>query len=224
MDFFENGLFFFCNNYINETERLKRFTETIEAVWTERGNELDLNLKSNLSKAPECDHQDIGENFSYDYIEMVIKYQFLHRQSIVITASSLVETALYKLCELTSSVSGKKFDLKTNKSRKSKIHKCIEHLSVVENFNMDDLKEELDHISILYKVRNEIVHNNGMVTEKLYRLNLPHLKGSFGYTIEINVDFMDFYLKIIKIFFEKLKIQTTEFIGKMSNNNISKDM
>ena len=112
MNFFENGLCFFCHSYINETERLIRFHETIEAVWAERSNELELNLKFRISEALECDHQYIGENFNLDYIETVIKYEFMHRQSIIITVSSLVESALYKLCELTSSVSGKKFNLK----------------------------------------------------------------------------------------------------------------
>ena len=215
MDFFENGLLFFCHNYINETNRLKRFSETIEEVWTERANELDLNLKSNLSKAPESEHQDIGENFSYDYIETVIKYEFLHRQSVVITASSLVENALYKLCLLTSSCSGKKLDLnKQSKPRTSKINKCIEYLTVVENFNIGEVKEELDNINILYKVRNEIVHNNGMLTEKLQRLNIAHLKGSLGSIIEISFEFMNFYFKIIIRFFEKLKHLVTEFMSK----------
>ncbi|MGI2188306.1 hypothetical protein ACROAG_15060 [Shewanella oncorhynchi] len=214
MDFFENGLCLFCHNYINETERLKRFHETIEAVWLERANELELKLKSSINEAPEYTHQDIGENFNYDYIETVIKYEFLHRQSIVITASSLVESALHKLCELTSTVSGNKFDLDKIKSQKSKINKCIDHLSTFENFNMDMLTEESEYIRILYKVRNEIVHNNGIVTKKLQRLNIDGLKGSLGFVIEISYEFLGFYLNIIKTFFEKLKLQVSEFMIK----------
>lgn len=213
MNFFENGLCFFCHNYINETTRLKRFNETIEAVWSERANELELKMTSSIAQTPECEHQDIGENFNLDYIETVIKYEFLHRQSIIITASSLVESALYKLCELTSSVSGHKFDLAKNKTRKSKIEKCIEHLSIVENFNMKTLIEELKSIGILYKVRNEIVHNNGMLTEKFQQLNIANLKGSIGGVIEISFEFIEFYLQVITVFFEKLKPQVSVFMS-----------
>ena len=214
MNFFENGLCCFCHNYINETSRLKKFNETIEAVWSERANELELKLASNIEQAPECDHQDIGESFNLDYIETVIKYEFLHRQSIIITASSLVESALYKLCQLTSSVSGHKFDLSKNKARKSKIEKCIEHLSTVENFNMNVLIEESKSIGILYKVRNEIVHNNGMLTKKVLQLNIENLKGSIGGVIEISFEFIEFYLQIITVFFEKLKLQVSVFMSK----------
>ena len=62
-----------------------------------------------------------------------------------------------------------------------------------------------------------------MVTEKLHRLNVAHLKGGSGCIIEISVDFMRFYFEIIKMFFEKLKIQTTEFMGEIPNKKINKD-
>lgn len=216
MDFFENGLSLLCQKYINETYRLKSFHETIEGIWTKRGNELELKMKSDIDESPEQDHQDIGENFYHDYIEKVIKYEFLHRQSIVITACSMIESALYKLCELTSTVSGNKFDLTKDKSQESKIKKCISYLSKIEQFNMNLLNEEIDRIHNLYKVRNEIVHNNGVLSKKLQKLNIPKLKGSIGGIIEIEFDFLDFYLEILKTFFEKLKCQVSQFISKYS--------
>lgn len=214
MNYFESGLCFFCHNYINEVTRLKRFNDTIEAVWSERANELELKLKSSIEQSPECQHQDIGENFNSVYIETIIKYEFLHRQSTIITASSLVESALYKLCELISSASGQKFDLDKDKTRKSKIEKCIDHLSTVENFNMNALIEESKSIGILYKVRNEIVHNNGVFTKKIQQLNIANLKGSIGSVIEVSSEFIELYLQIITVFFEKLKHQVSVFMNR----------
>lgn len=214
MNYFESGLCFFCHNYINEVTRLKRFNDTIEAVWSERANELELKLKSSIEQSPECQHQDIGENFNSVYIETIIKYEFLHRQSTIITASSLVESASYKLCELISSASGQKFDLDKDKTRKSKIEKCIDHLSTVENFNMNALIEESKSIGILYKVRNEIVHNNGVFTKKIQQLNIANLKGSIGSVIEVSSEFIELYLQIITVFFEKLKHQVSVFMNR----------
>ncbi|MBL4899716.1 MAG: hypothetical protein JKX76_08755, partial [Colwellia sp.] len=95
-----------------------------------------------------------------------------------------------------------------------KINKCINHLSTVENFNIDTLKEESKYIDDLYKVRNEIVHNSGILTKKLNKLNIKKLKGSIGGVIEISFEFLDFYLQKIKLFFNKLKDLVAEFISK----------
>jgi hypothetical protein len=99
VDFFENGLCFYCHLAKNELLLYSDFHSKTESLWKQKDELLQEELKSILDKYPEAKHQDIVESHAWDLHLNQYKYPDIHRTALVIAIYVFIEDQLNGLCE-----------------------------------------------------------------------------------------------------------------------------
>ncbi|HFQ4902299.1 TPA: hypothetical protein ACGU4U_004348, partial [Vibrio vulnificus] len=217
MDAFESGLACYCHQSQNEVNRIRRFSQSIDSHWESKAKRLDSEFEKSLAETTcEDKRQELGETYGMFYYEDIVKSEWIHKHSVVITISSFVENSLYELCELLALHQGQPLKLH-EKGRLSKVEKCLLYLEDNAHLNLAECKEEADAMIVAYKLRNQIIHNNGKVTERFEKQKAQWkglVKGSLGAYIEIDSKFITWYLEQVAAFYYKLAPEVSSFIQR----------
>ncbi|EHR5466288.1 hypothetical protein HJ101_22235 [Vibrio parahaemolyticus] len=217
MDAFESGLACYCHQSQNEVNRIRRFSQSIDSHWESKAKRLDSEFEKSLANTTcEDQRQELGETYGMFYYEDIVKSEWIHKHSVVITISSFVENSLYELCELLALHQGQPLKLH-EKGRLSKVEKCLLNLEDNAHLNLAECKEEADAMIVAYKLRNQIIHNNGKVTERFEKQKAQWkglVKGSLGAYIEIDSKFITWYLEQVAAFYYKLTPEVSLFIQR----------
>ncbi|GLR04454.1 hypothetical protein GCM10007906_20420 [Vibrio hyugaensis] len=217
MDAFESGLACYCHQSQNEVNRIRRFSQSIDSHWESKAKRLDSEFEKSLAKTTcEDQRQELGETYGMFYYEDIVKSEWIHKHSVVITISSFVENSLYELCELLALHQGQPLKLH-EKGRLSKVEKCLLYLEDNAHLSLAECKEEADGMIVGYKLRNQIIHNNGKVTERFEKQKAQWkglVKGSLGAYIEIDSKFITWYLEQVAAFYYKLAPEVSSFIQR----------
>ncbi|MEZ8202428.1 hypothetical protein [Vibrio splendidus] len=217
MDAFKSGLACYCHQSQNEVNRIRRFSQSIDSHWESKANRLDSELEKSLAETTcEDRYQELGETYGMVYYEDIVKSEWIHKHSVVITISSFVENSLYELCELLASHKGQPLKL-LEKGRLSKVEKCLLYLKTNAHLSLAGCKEEADAMIVAYKLRNQIIHNNGKVTDRFEKQKAQWkglVEGSLGSYIEIDSKFVAWYLEQVASFYHKLAPEVSSFIQR----------
>ncbi|EGQ7962653.1 hypothetical protein ACSIJM_22560 [Vibrio parahaemolyticus] len=217
MDAFESGLACYCHQSQNEVNRIRRFSQSIDSHWESKAKRLDSEFEKSLAKTTcEDQRQELGETYGMFYYEDIVKSEWIHKHSVVITISSFVENSLYELCELLALHKGQPLTL-LEKGRLSKVEKCLRYLRDNAHLSFAECKEEADAMIVAYKLRNQIIHNNGKATERFEKQKAQWkglVKGSLGAYIEIDSKFITWYLEQVAAFYYKLAPEVSSFIRR----------
>ncbi|EGR2558707.1 hypothetical protein DX887_23225 [Vibrio alginolyticus] len=217
MDAFESGLACYCHQSQNEVNRIRRFSQSIDSHWESKAKRLDSEFEKSLAETTcEDKRQELGETYGMFYYEDIVKSEWIHKHSVVITISSFVENSLYELCELLALHQGQPLKLH-EKGRLSKVEKCLLYLEDNAHLNLAECKEEADAMIVAYKLRNQIIHNNGKMTERFEKQKAQWkglVKGSLGAYIEIDSKFITWYLEQVAAFYYKLAPEVSSFIQR----------
>ncbi|WP_114767256.1 hypothetical protein [Vibrio rhodolitus] len=217
MDAFESGLACYCHQSQNEVNRIRRFSQSIDSHWESKAKRLDSEFEKSLAETTcEDKRQELGETYGMFYYEDIVKSEWIHKHSVVITISSFVENSLYELCELLALHQGQPLKLH-EKGRLSKVEKCLLYLEDNAHLNLAECKEEADAMIVAYKLRNQIIHNNGKVTERFEKQKAQWkglVKGRLGAYIEIDSKFLTWYLEQVAAFYYKLAPEVSSFIQR----------
>ncbi|ELB2185012.1 TPA: hypothetical protein JG821_004647, partial [Vibrio parahaemolyticus] len=201
----------------NEVNRIRRFSQSIDSHWESKAKRLDSEFEKSLAETTcEDKRQELGETYGMFYYEDIVKSEWIHKHSVVITISSFVENSLYELCELLALHQGQPLKLH-EKGRLSKVEKCLLYLEDNAHLNLAECKEEADAMIVAYKLRNQIIHNNGKVTERFEKQKAQWkglVKGSLGAYIEIDSKFITWYLEQVAAFYYKLAPEVSSFIQR----------
>jgi len=214
IDFFSNGLVTYCHLVNRELSRIEKYNDLIEHLWVNTTVDIDDKYANDLAYLKGDEKNDLGQTYYSELIEKTIIPSIIHNQSIVVTLSSFVEHSLYELCIKLALVSKTNFKLG---GKKSKVLQCMEYLEKVLG---------VDHCSKLvdcYQVRNEIVHNSGICSEKyhvkLKKFPSEQIKAHKGDRIDIKSLFITSYSKVIKQYFESLDLGIKSFIRAYKQEN-----
>lgn len=225
IDFFGNGLCIHCNLAKNELLEFANFNSSTEYMWKKRDETLQKDVAKILDGYDLKHHDEIVESYSWDLHLNQSKYPSIHRESIIITIYNFLENQLNTLCGILSKCI--ESNLKLKDLRGQGTERALNFLTKVVSFEFNDVGKERAYISNVNKLRNQIVHNGGLLpvneSDSLIKFisQNDHLSGQAGQGVNIHSEFITELIDILLSFFGKLDIEVQNFIqSKISSNDI----
>ncbi|MCG7375213.1 hypothetical protein MHL40_21420 [Pseudomonas luteola] len=218
IDYFENGLLFFCQDSQRELATISVFHFETEKTWKEKNSSLAESLNAILEKYPEEHHEEIVIDHAEDFHLTQTKYPSLHREAILITIYNFLENDLNKLCSQLQETVG--FSLKLKDLHGSGIERAFLYLEKVSSFSFENMETEIGYIKNINKIRNIIVHSGGYLAKETNRSTLEFIKqnrylsGGPDCYIDIESGFIDELIGNLIEFYEKLQFEIEKFIDR----------
>ena len=218
VDFFENGLCFHCHMAQNELQEYLLFHSETVLAWGEKNNKLQNNLNKILKKYPEEHHQDIIGSHLWELDQTQDKFPNTHRESLIITIYNFLESELNQLCGIIAESIDSKIRLKDLHGKG--INRALLYLSKVAEFEMSKMGGELSYIKKVSLLRNQIVHNGGVLPEKAdHELNIfvtqnINLSGQPEDSVSLSSEFIGELIEKLICFFSKLDEEIKVFMIK----------
>lgn len=217
VDFFENGLCFYCHLAKNELLTYTDFHSKTELSWKQKDNLLQKELESILEKYPEADHQDIVESYGWNLHLNQYKYPDIHRTALVIAIYVFIEDQLNGLCETL----GKSLDTRIRLAdlNGQGIERAFLFLSRIALFDLGAIPS-LSFVQHVNKLRNKMVHASGILSnDPADKLNVfvkdtLGLRGEPGGRVHIDFDFIAHLTGRLVSFFDELDKQVQQFMAR----------
>ena len=217
IDFFENGLCFYCHLAKNELQTYSEFHTETEASWKTKDDLLQKELDSILKKYPEANHDEIIESHGWDLHLNQFKYPDIHRTALVVAIYVFLEDQLNGLCEtLRESLDTK---LRLSDLRGKGIERALLFMSKVALFNLGDISS-LALVKNVNKLRNRLVHAGGILPDAVDdRLNIfvkqtLGLRGEPSGRVHIEANFIHDLIEGLIGFFDELDGQVRLFMSR----------
>ena len=219
VDFFENGLCFYCHLAKNELWTYKKFHHETENSWQKKDETLQSELQSILEKYPDADHDEIVESHGWDLHLNQIKYPDIHRTALVVAIYIFIEDQLNGLCHtLQESIATR---LRLRDINGKGVERAFLFLSKVIGFDLSRISSKA-FVSNVNKLRNRIVHAGGILPDdpkdslNKFAVRTNGLWGNPGGRVNIASEFIEDLIGQLVIFFDEIDMQVQEFI---SNTN-----
>jgi hypothetical protein len=215
VDFFENGLCFYCHLAKNELLTYKDFHCETEKFWQKKDEALQNDLQSILGKYPDADHDEIVESHGWDLHLNQIKYPDIHRTALVVAIYIFIEDQLNGLCQTLQESIGTRLRLKDINGKG--VERSFLFLSKVVGFDLSRISSK-PFVTNVNKLRNKIVHAGGLLpdndslNEFVKRTN--GLWGNPGGRVNIASEFIENLIDQLIILFDEIDVQVQEFISK----------
>jgi DNA-directed RNA polymerase subunit F len=216
IDFFKNGLCMHCSWARGGLYDFRHFHTETEDSWAKKDSQLQNRLNEQLKKYPEQHHQDIIESYSYEIHQHQNQFPNIHRESLIITIYNFLEKHLNQLCKILSQYFSSTVKLQDLKGRG--VTRALIYLSKVAHLDFTKINKEKEYINNVNKLRNTVVHNGGILPEKIDDpLNIfvtknMHLHGSPNNELSLEIDFIYELIDTLISFFEKLDCEVQMFI------------
>lgn len=197
----------------NSFDALRKLNSNQEKSLSESKKDLEDTIKSirNYNKDGE---EEFIESYihhkTYDNEIMIDEIQRLQRYSLVMSIFAFYEAKLKYICNIVESEFHFKIKLTDLNNYKGDLVKYWTYLDKVYQMPTEELQHLFDPINSQKKIRNLIVHHDGIATEKNIK-EIPKTEGIsfrknadlYFLQIEANV-YVEFLLKNINLFFESL--------------------
>jgi len=218
VDFFENGLCFYCHLAKNELLTYSDFHSETELSWKQKDELLQKELESILEKYPEADHQDIVESHGWELHLNQYKYPDIHRTALVIAIYVFLEDQLNGLCETL----GKSLDtrLRLADLGGKGLERALLFLSKIALFDLGTIPS-LSFVRHVNKLRNKMVHASGILpSDPADKLNVfvkdtLGLRGEPGGRVHIDSDFIGHLTGQLVSFFDEMGEQVQQFMARV---------
>ncbi len=215
VDFFENGLLFYCQWAKDELAEYAVVHSETERLWKQKDNLLQSQIAAILQKYPNADHDEIVESYGWDLHLNQSRYPSIHRSALVIAIYCYLEDRLNGLCETFSESVDSSIRLRDLNGRG--IERAILYLSRVVGLEFDDI-ESMSFIKSANQLRNKLVHAGGVLAkdsnDDLNRFvqQTNGLSGTPGEQVRIEASFIDEMIKKMNEFFDELDDSVQGFI------------
>lgn len=183
----------------------KNYSKTVEESFSIYQKEFQTEMET----ISEEDQEQYMDYWFDEYQDYIITYPSIHRKSLFISIYSFFEHKLTSLCK--EIIEKKKIELKLNDITGSGIEKSQKFLKKVVKINFPDNTSEWKLIKDYNKIRNCIVHNNGIIDDynkpgELKKIieNIYHIRYDEDSIIKINNGFCDEFISIISKFLHLL--------------------
>lgn len=216
IDFFGNGLCIHCHLAKNELLEFAHFNSSTESMWKDRDETLQKDVAKILDGYALEHHNEIVESYSWELHLNQSKYPSIHRESIIITIYNFLESQLNTLCGILSKCIDNNLKLKDLRGQGTE--RALNYLTKVVTFEFDNIGKERSYISNVNKLRNQIVHNGGLLpVNENDHLNTfvsqnAQLSGMAGHRVNIHSEFITELIDILLSFFNKLDLEVQSFI------------
>jgi hypothetical protein len=137
VDFFENGLCFYCHLAKNELLIYRGFNSETEQSWKQKEDLLETEIDSIIAKFPEADPYDIVESHGWDLHLHQFTYPDIHRTALVIGIYVFLEDQLNGLCHTIGESMKMRLDLADLGGKG--IERALLFLSKVAEFNLQTI-------------------------------------------------------------------------------------
>ena len=217
IDFFENGLCFYCHLAKNELQTYSEFHTETEASWKTKDDLLQKELDSILKKYPEANHDEIIESHGWDLHLNQFKYPDIHRTALVVAIYVFLEDQLNGLCETHRESLDTKLRL-SDLSGKG-IERALLFMSKVALLDLGDISS-LALVKNVNKLRNRLVHAGGILPDAVDdRLNIfvkqtLGLRGEPGGRVHFEANFIHNLIEGLIGFFDELDGQVRLFMSR----------
>jgi len=217
VDFFENGLCFYCHLARNELLMYSDFHSKTELSWKEKDELFQKELESIIEKYPEADHQEIIESHGWDLHLNQYKYPDIHRTALVIAIYVFIEDQLNGLCETL----GESLDspLRLGDLNGQGIERALLFMSKIALFDLGAIGV-LSFVRQVNRLRNKLVHTAGVLSNdpadklNIFVKNTLGLRGEPGGRVHIDSEFIDHLIDRLISFFDELDKQVQRFITR----------
>jgi len=217
VDFFENGLCFYCHLAKNELLMYSNFHSKTELSWQQNDEQLQKEIDSILKKYPEADHHEIVESHGWDLHLNQYKYPDIHRTALVISIYVFIEDQLNGLCiTLGESLDSK---LRFTDLKGQGIERALLYMSKIASFDLGKIPS-LSFVRHVNKLRNKIVHADGYLSEdpsdklNIFIKDTLGLRGEPGGRVHIDSDFIDHLIDRLANFFDEMDKQVQQFMER----------
>lgn len=221
VDFFANGLCFYCHLAKGELIEYAKFHETTEHAWKQQGELLHEELKGLLKKYPEADQEDIVSSYGWDLHLNRYKYPSIHRSSLVISLYTFLDSQLSGLCE--TLIESMETSLRLQDFCGRGVEQELLFLSKVARFDLSRLTC-LPLVKQANRLRNILVHAGGVLpTDPNDKLNTfvrdaVGLRGEPGKQVHIEPEFIHHLIDGLIKFFGELDGQVQIFMAHTQRN------
>lgn len=215
VDFFENGLLFYCQWAKDELAEYAAVHLETENMWKQKDNLLQSQIDSILKRYPDADADEIVESYGWDLHLNQSRYPGIHRSALVIAIYCYVEDRLNGLCETFSESIDSPIRLRDLNGRG--IEKAILYLSKVVGVEFDKF-ESLPFIKNVNQLRNKLVHARGVLAKDSndnlckFVQKTNGLGGTPGEQVRIEASFIEEMIKKMNEFFDELDDPVQGFI------------
>ncbi|RKS21771.1 hypothetical protein CLV94_2406 [Flavobacterium endophyticum] len=197
----------------NSFSALRKLNVNQEKLLSESKSDLEAKINS-IREYNKGGEQEFIESYihhiTYDDEIMIEEIKRLQRYSLVVTIFSFYEARLKSLCEMIEVEFNFKIKINDLNSYKGDLLKYWTYLSKVYEMPTESLQELFDPLIRQKKIRNIIVHQDGIISEKHLK-EIPNTHGicfkksGSLYVLEIEENiYVEFLLKNIMRFFESL--------------------
>lgn len=215
IDFFANGLCFYCQLAKNELDEYSDFHARTEFTWKQQNELLEEELIAILERHPEADRDDIVGSYAWDLHVHQHKYPNIHRTALVVTIYAFLEDQLNGLCEtLTACLDT---NIKLADLSGQGIERALLFLFKVAGFDLGRIST-LSFVRNVARLRNRMVHAGGILPKnaddklnKFIQATLG-LDGPPGGYANIRPEFIGHLFDRFGNFFDELDSQVQKFI------------
>jgi hypothetical protein len=216
VDFFSNGLCTFCHEVQNELIGFSHFHSETENSWTKKEKELQNEFKNVLNKVSKENHEELIQVYAEESHCNQIKYPCLHREALVVTLYNFFENKLNELCNILNETDS--LNLKLKDLHGSGIERAFLYLTKVSGFDISDITPEIPYLKNVSLLRHQIVHNGGRLPNDIsHKVNIflennKYISGCAGGMLMISQGFINEYINVMSLFFEKLDIKIVKYM------------
>ncbi len=222
VDFFENGLCFYCQLAVNELREYGDFHSRTESLWKDQDKSLQDEIDNVLSAHPDLDEQDVIDTYAWDLHLNQTKYPDIHRTALIISLYVFLEDQMNGLC----SVLGTSIDspIAVEDMSGLGIERALRYLSKVALFDLGQVSR-LSFVRAANRLRNRLVHAGSVLPsdpdDKLNKFvaQIESLVGQPGETVGILPEFIDHLIDELCKFFDELHLQVEGFMKRASKND-----
>lgn len=217
VDFFANGLCFYCHVAKNELIEYQNIHAQIECLWKSEDEKIQAQVQDLLQRYPDSEEQEIVESYAWEMHLNQFLYPDINRSSLLVTLYTFLEQQLNGLCEILSESLGAPIRVEDLSGKG--VERALLFLRKVALFDLGRVSS-LSFVKGLNRLRNRIVHAGGLLPlnpqDKLNKFVVatPGLHGEPGAYVKLTPEFIDCLINRLTQLFDELDKQVQQFIGK----------
>lgn len=190
-------------------EEFRQYTLEIEAKFDSDKIALSSSYEIAIAGLSEDEKREIEDYFSDDYYIIEEIHVGLYRKSTLVSVYSFLENSMNSLCRLLGT--RHTYPVSLNDLRGEGIIRAKDYLEKLAKVDFNALNDEWSHLMTLNKIRNCIVHSEGDIKASKSSTQLENvINATSGLSlrheknIKIEREYVDFCIKKVEVFLEKL--------------------
>lgn len=217
VDYFENGLCFYCHLAEQDLLHYADFNSRTEELWRREDQSLQQKIEEIMNKYPQSDRDEIVDSYAWDLHLNQYKYPDIHRSTVIITVYTFLEDQLNGLCAVLGESLRSSIRLKDLHGQG--IERACLFLSKVALFNLGHISK-LTFVKEVGLLRNKLIHAGGILSSNCNdTLNkfvdrTDGLWGEPGEQVRIGPEFFDFLINELIKFIKEIDSEVDKFMER----------